>query len=493
MLGVTQPCRKRSSQSSKSRPLTAGTHYIEIADADDLARPTAAGWISDAEGVRRNPPGMFPPVLESTEFVLWLRVESIDVFVGRVHQCLSVVAGRTHLKTAITGKGLTASCANSTRARIWRSRLLNDKKAFLPTYLNSKLAPSMTHQNMNTPAVETIEVEDYEKVVTWHEPDMDYRGIIALHSTKLGPAVGGTRFWPYHSFDEALADVLRLSRGMTYKNAAAGLPFGGGKAVIIGDGRTIDRTAWFRAHGRFVESLQGRFITGEDVGTSPEDMQAAAQETRFVAGFAGRGGDPSPWTARGVLRGIQASARQRWGGDDLRGKTVALQGCGNVGFALAQLLKEAGARLIVTDVDAARAAACARACDAVTVAPEEIYDAAADVFAPCALGGILNEQTIPRLQAAIIAGAANNQLNTEADAEVIEARDILYAPDFILNAGGIISGGAYLLGESPSQLEQRIAGIYDTLLAVYDLAAQEKITTAAAAEAFAEQRLRAAQ
>ncbi len=351
----------------------------------------------------------------------------------------------------------------------------------------------MTQQNMNIPAAETIEVDGYEKVLTMRDPATGYRGIIAIHSTKLGPAIGGTRFWNYQSDDDALADVLRLARGMTYKNAAAGLPFGGGKAVIIGNARQLDRAAWFRAHGRFVESFKGRFITGEDVGTSPADMEIAAQETRFVAGFAGRGGDPSPWTARGVLRGIQASARQRWGSDDLRGRTVAIQGCGNVGFALSLLLKEAGARMIVTDVDAARAAACARDCEAVAVAPEEIYDAAVDIFAPCALGGILNEQTIPRLQTAIIAGAANNQLHDEAAAQAIEARGILYAPDFILNAGGIISGGAYLLGESSARLEQRIAGIYDTLLAVYDLAAQEKTTTAAAAEAYAEQILRADQ
>ncbi|MDX2032443.1 MAG: Glu/Leu/Phe/Val dehydrogenase dimerization domain-containing protein [Blastocatellia bacterium] len=350
----------------------------------------------------------------------------------------------------------------------------------------------MTQQNMNVPAGETIEADGYEKVAAWRDPVTGYRGIVAIHSTKLGPAVGGTRFRAYPSDEEALTDVLRLARGMTYKNAAAGLPLGGGKAVIIGDARLLDRAAWFRAHGRFVESFQGRFITGEDVGTSPADMEIAAQETRFVAGFAGRGGDPSPWTARGVLRGIQASARQRWGRDDLHGRTVALQGCGNVGSALALLLKKAGARLIVTDVDAARAAACARDCDAAAVAPEEIYDVAADVFAPCALGGILNEQTIPRLQAEIIAGAANNQLRAETDAQALEARGILYAPDFILNAGGVISGGAYLLGESSDRLAQRVAGIYDTLLAVYDLAAREKTTTAAAADAYAEQCLRGA-
>lgn len=334
--------------------------------------------------------------------------------------------------------------------------------------------------------VETVEVDNFEKVVTLRDPETGYRGIIAIHSTKLGPAIGGTRFWNYPSEDEALTDVLRLARGMTYKNAAAGLPLGGGKAVIIGEASGVDRHAWFRVHGRFVDHFQGRFITGEDVGTSPADMEAAARESRFVAGFAGRGGDPSPWTARGVLRGIEASARQRWGSDDLRGKTVAIQGCGNVGLALARLLTDAGAKLIVADVDAARARACAQSCDATVVSPEEVYDAAADVFAPCALGGVLHEGTIPRLRAAIIAGAANNQLRTDRDALAIEARGILYAPDFILNAGGIISGGVYLLGETLAQLDQRVAGIYETLLAVYHWAEREKMTTAAAAEAYAE-------
>jgi len=334
--------------------------------------------------------------------------------------------------------------------------------------------------------IETIEADNFEKVVTLRDPETGYRGIIAIHSTKLGPAIGGTRFWNYQSEEAALTDVLRLARGMTYKNAAAGLPLGGGNAVIIGEATGAVRDAWFRVHGRFVDHFQGRFITAEDVGTSPTDMEVAARETRFVAGFAGRGGDPSPWTARGVLRGIQASARQRWGRDDLRGRTVAIQGCGNVGLALARLLKDAGARLVVADVEAARAMACARNCDATVVSPEEIYDTAADVFAPCALGGILNQGTIPRLRTEIIAGAANNQLRAEPDALAIEARGILYAPDFILNAGGIISGGVYLLGESLAELDRRVAGIYDTLLAVYHLAEREKVTTAAAAETYAE-------
>lgn len=347
---------------------------------------------------------------------------------------------------------------------------------------------------MNNSSLNSFFDLGHEQVSICHDPATGYRGIVAIHNTALGPAVGGTRFWNYASADEALTDVLRLSRGMTYKNAAAGLPLGGGKAVIIGDNRTTNRTgnreAIFRAHGRFIESFNGQFITGEDVGTSPTDMEFAAKETRHVAGFAGRGGDPSPWTARGVLRGIQASAKQRWGSDDLRGKTIAIQGCGNVGYPLAGLLKEAGVRLIVADADPVRAQTCARDCEATLVSPEEIYEVAADVFAPCAMGAVINDQTIPRFRAEVIAGAANNQLLEERHASELDARGILYAPDFILNAGGIISGSAYLLNESRERMEQRISDIYNTLLAVYDLAERDQTTTDLAAKRFAERRFR---
>ncbi len=342
---------------------------------------------------------------------------------------------------------------------------------------------------MNNSSLNSLFDLGHEQVSFCHDAVSGYKAIVAIHSTKLGPAVGGTRFWNYSTIEEALIDVLRLARGMTYKNAAAGLPLGGGKAVIIGDNRTTDRETLFRSHGRFVESFHGRFITGEDVGTNPTDMQFASEETSHVAGFAGRGGDPSPWTARGTLRGIQASAKQRWGSDSLRGKTIALQGCGNVGSLLVALLHDAGARLIVADVDKERAATCARNYDAKLVSAEEIYEVAADIFAPCALGAILNDQTIPRLNVEIVAGAANNQLSAERHALDLEARGILYAPDFILNAGGIICGGAYLLNETQHQLEQRITKIYDTLLEVFDLAKRCRITSAAAAERYAESRL----
>jgi leucine dehydrogenase len=331
----------------------------------------------------------------------------------------------------------------------------------------------------------------HEQVLCCHEAAAGYRGIIAIHSTALGPATGGTRFWAYASVDDALTDVLRLSRGMTYKNAAAGLAMGGGKAVIIGDNRLVEgREALFRAHGRFVDTLQGRFVTAEDVGTRPADFAVAAMETRHVAGYEGRGEDPSPWTARGVFRGIQAAARYRWGSDDLRGRLMVLQGCGNVGSAVAQLLRGAGARLVVTDVDEARAVRCATAVQGLTVRPDDIYDTEGDVFVPCAMGGVLNDETIARLRVEVVAGAANNQLQDDRHADALTARGILYAPDYVVNAGGVISGSMVLLGETQHGMEQRIAGIFDTLLEVFDLAVRDGLTTAAAADRFAEARLR---
>ncbi len=333
----------------------------------------------------------------------------------------------------------------------------------------------------------------HEQVVFCHDAAVGYRAIIAVHSTALGPATGGTRFWPYPSTEAALMDVLRLSRGMTYKNAAAGLPLGGGKAVIIGDNRrTEGRTALFKAHGRFVNRLGGTFITAEDVGTTPADFEAAAWETPYVAGFGARGGDPSPWTARGVLRGIQATAHHLWGSDELRGRTMVLQGCGNVGAALARLLHVAGARLVVTDADPVRAARTAAAVRGTSVLPDEIFDQPGDLFVPCALGAVLNDETIPRLRVAAICGAANNQLQGEHHAAALEARGILYAPDYIVNAGGVISGTVALCGETQEGMEARVHGIYDTTRQVLDLARSEHLTPAAAADRFAEARLRGA-
>jgi leucine dehydrogenase len=334
------------------------------------------------------------------------------------------------------------------------------------------------------------EAAGYERVVRGRDDGAGYRGIIAVHDTALGPAVGGTRLWAYASDAAALEDVLRLARGMTYKNALAGLPFGGGKSIIISNGRTLDRERVFRAHGRFVESLGGRYITAEDVGTSPADMDYVRQETTYVAGLADRSGDPSPATAHGVFRALQASAQHRWGSDDLAGRTVALQGCGHVGYHLAVELHRAGARLIVSDINAERTQRVATECAAAVVAPDEIYSARADIFAPCGLGGIINDETLPQLRVEIVAGAANNQLLEARHGTALEARGILYAPDYVANAGGMINGCIELLGWTRADAAAKLDNIYNTLLNVFQLAQAANIPTYQAADQLAERRLK---
>jgi len=330
----------------------------------------------------------------------------------------------------------------------------------------------------------------HEQVVLCHDPSAGYRGIIAIHSTALGPAVGGTRFWNYSSDSDALTDALRLSRGMTYKNAVARLNVGGGKAVIIGDNRRADREPLFRAHGRFIESLGGRFATGEDVGTSPADMEFILKETQHVAGLQGKSGDPSPHTARGVFRAMQAAAKFQWGSESLRGKTVAIQGCGHVGYCLAKELHHAGAKLIATDMDRGRVDRVVREFDATPAAPEKIYSAAADIFAPCALGGILNDQTISLLTAKLVVGAANNQLLAPEHGDLLQQRGILYAPDYAANAGGVIHGTSIeMLGWDASQAAKKVDAIYDTLLKIFEIASREKIATSRAADRLAEEKL----
>lgn len=316
-----------------------------------------------------------------------------------------------------------------------------------------------------------------------------YRGIIAIHSTRLGPAVGGTRVWRYASQEAALEDALRLSRGMTYKCALAGLPFGGGKAVIWSD-EIRDREQIFRAHGRFVDSLKGSYITAEGVGTSTADMEIVRQETRYVGGLMGGSGDPSPHTARGVFRAMQAAARHRWGSDSLRDKRVAIQGCGNVGTHLARELRREAAALLVSDIDAQRAETLSGEINARVVAPAEIHAVKADVFAPCALGGVLNDDTVPLLNAAIVCGAANNQLLEPRHGEMLRERGILYVPDYAANAGGVINGACReMLGWSTENTLKKIEGIYGTIVEILKISDREKMTTNVAADRLAEQRL----
>jgi len=332
----------------------------------------------------------------------------------------------------------------------------------------------------------------HEQVMLCSDPGCGYRGIIAVHSTKLGPALGGTRFWTYASDEEAITDALRLSRGMTYKNAVAGLHLGGGKSIIIGDNKTKDRENIFRAHGRFVESLGGRYITAEDVGTSTKDMDFVHMETGHVAGLAGKSGDPSPVTAHGVFRAVQASANRRWGSDSLEGKRVSIQGCGNVGRFLAQELHAAGARLIVSDIDPAKTARVVQLTGATVVEGDAIYSVAADIFSPCALGGIINDQTIPLLKVEVVAGGANNQLLEERHGNALEAKGILYAPDYVANAGGVINVYGEVAGWDAQRALDKADDIYDTVLRVFELAEAHKIPTYEAADRVAEQRLAAA-
>jgi leucine dehydrogenase len=279
---------------------------------------------------------------------------------------------------------------------------------------------------------------------------------------------------------------------MTYKNAVAGLNLGGGKSIIIGDNKTKDREKIFRAHGRFVESLGGRYITAEDVGTTTKDMDYVNMETEHVAGLAGKSGNPSPVTAHGVFRAVQASANRMWGSDSLEGKCVAVQGCGSVGTYLAKELHEAGAKLIVSDIDAAKAAKVSRMTGAEIVEGDAIFSADADIFSPCALGGIINDTTIPMLKAYIVAGGANNQLLEERHGDELQRLGILYAPDYVANAGGVINVFGEVAGWDAQHALEKADDIYDTILKVFEIADARHISTYEAADRVAEQRLAAA-
>jgi leucine dehydrogenase len=309
---------------------------------------------------------------------------------------------------------------------------------------------------------------EHEKIVAWSNPKVNYRGVIAIHSTKLGPAVGGTRFFNYTTDRQAVVDAIRLSRAMSYKSALAGLPLGGGKAVIMGDPQNANREEIFREHGRFVNSLEGQYITAEDVGTRPSDMVIVQQETKFVGGLPGRSGDPSPVTSLGVFRAMQACAKHHWGKDDLMGRTIAIQGCGSTGYHLATSLHDAGAKLVVADVDSNRAERFADEFGATISTPNGIFDVAADVFAPCALGGVINDGTVDRLKVQIVAGSANNLLLDDSHGDILHVRGITYAPDCIANSGGIINGCRELLGWSEERARERVDGLYNKMLAILD-------------------------
>jgi leucine dehydrogenase len=335
----------------------------------------------------------------------------------------------------------------------------------------------------------------HEQIVYCYDKPTGLKAIIAIHDTTLGPALGGCRMWDYGSEEEALNDVLRLSRGMTYKAAVTGLNLGGGKAVIIGDPRKIKTEALFKTFGRFVDGLSGRYITAEDVNIQVRDMEIVATETPYVTGISSNhgSGDPSPITALGVYHGIRASVKHKLGKDSLRGLKVAVQGIGAVGSNLCDLLFKDGVKLFVSDLHEERARKLAEKYQADVVNINQIHTANADVFAPCALGGVINDETIGDIKAAIVAGAANNQLlDEEVHGKKLKDRGILYAPDYVINAGGLINVYQELKGYDVDAAKERCGGIYDTLIKIFTESDEKNIPTIIASNRIAEERIAAA-
>lgn len=337
-----------------------------------------------------------------------------------------------------------------------------------------------------------MEKYDYEQLVFCQDKNSGLKAIIAIHDTTLGPALGGARMWPYKSEDEAIEDALRLARGMTYKNAISGLNLGGGKTVIIGDPAKDKNEEMFRALGRFIQSLNGRYITAEDVGTTVEDMDIIYEETDYVTGISpayGSSGNPSPVTAYGVYLGMKASAKEAFGNDSLKGKRIAIQGLGNVAYHLCKHLHEEGAKLIVTDINKEKVGRVVSEFNAEAVDPDDIYHQEADIFAPCALGGIINDETIPHLKAKVIAGSANNQLKESRHGEILHKKGIIYAPDFVINAGGVINVADELYGYNRERALKRVETIYETLTKIFRMSKEENIPTYLAANRLAEERI----
>lgn len=337
-------------------------------------------------------------------------------------------------------------------------------------------------------------VEGYEQVVRCHDPHSGLRALISIHNTTLGPALGGMRMWPYRVERDALLDANRLAKSMTYKAAAADAPFGGGKAVIIGDPQWGKSEALLRAMGRFIDALDGRYITAEDVGTTVEDMVLVRRETPYVAGLPrqmGSSGDPARFTALGVFLGIRTCVERKLHTKTLQGVRVAVQGCGNVARQLCQHLTQAGAELIVTDVVLAKAQWVMQEYGARLVPPEAIYDVPCEVYAPCALGGTLNDDTIPRLQCQIVAGSANNQCLRAEHSDALRQRGIVYAPDFVINAGGLLNIASEYdpAGYDARRAKAKVHNIANVLSDILDTAEREGISTHCAAMRRAERRL----
>ena len=316
--------------------------------------------------------------------------------------------------------------------------------------------------------------DNHQQVVFCSDDSTRLRAIIAIHNTERGPSLGGCRMYPYASEEDALTDVLRLSRGMTYKSAITGLPLGGGKSVIIGHPNKDKHKALLRKMAAFVEDLGGNYIVAEDSGTTQDDMKIIREGTRFVAGVTG---DPSPFTARGVYQGIKAAVNHRFGHDDLEGIKIAIQGVGNVGYHLASLLHQAGCSLWVSDVSEQRLTSLVEELDVQVVTPEIIIDQDVDVFAPCAMGAIITKDSVKRLRASIVAGAANKQLANEGDGELLRRRGILYAPDYVINAGGVIAVWYEYSSSEPKALPAQVDKIYFTLSEIFERAENQRVST----------------
>ncbi|MEH6938606.1 branched-chain amino acid dehydrogenase [Bacillus sp. JJ664] len=337
-----------------------------------------------------------------------------------------------------------------------------------------------------------LETYDYEQVVFCQDKESGLKAIIAIHDTTLGPALGGTRMWTYESEEAAIEDALRLAKGMTYKNAAAGLNLGGGKTVIIGDPRKDKNEEMFRAFGRYIQGLNGRYITAEDVGTTVADMDLIHEETNYVTGISpsfGSSGNPSPVTAFGVYRGMKAAAKEAFGTDSLEGKVIAVQGVGNVAFNLCRYLHEEGAQLIVTDINKESVQRAVEEFGATAVDPDDIYNVQCDIYAPCALGATINDKTIPQLKAKVIAGAANNQLKETRHGDLIHELGIVYAPDYVINAGGVINVADELYGYNRERAMKKVEGVYDNIAKVIEISKRDGIPTYLAADRLAEERI----
>jgi len=340
---------------------------------------------------------------------------------------------------------------------------------------------------------ERLYKDGHEEVIFFSDPSCNLKAIVAIHNTTLGPALGGTRMWPYASEEEAINDVLRLSKGMTYKAAVSGLNLGGGKAVIIGDPDKDKSEALFRSYGRFLESLNGRYITAEDVNIGVQDIEHVFTETSNVCGVAkihGGSGNPSPYTAKGVFRGIEAACKQVYGDRSVKGKTVALQGAGSVGRFLAQYLDEAGAKIKFCDINEKNIQLLKDVVpSAELIGVNDIYDVECDIYAPCALGATINDDTIDRIKCKIVAGAANNQLSEDRHGEILKQKGILYAPDYLINAGGLMNVSIEFEGWSDSKSSRMVDTIYDTTLKVFAISEEQNIPVNKATDVLAESRI----